>query len=714
MKSVLFAILFVPFACLASSQNLMPVFGVPQATESRDAQGNMSIPWVFMDQGAWHGYHLPDTNETEFYASFPGPLVIAEEYSLWLSQALERLVIIDADTKQAISLGRGRRAQLPGRLVQEYHADGVHLSLTLIFEGPRSALVHTHLENTSEQHKSLQLQWQGQWFEPEWVEQVEQGQGYISWTFENHRSPWNRQFNHPQFVLEFDHSRLGKATESGYTMHKTLDLAPSASQEYVVRQSYFHHAEDRKKHLLPKLSAGDFARALALNTRRWQGYLTDIDMASPDGVMAAKAVQTLISNWRSPAGAIEFDAVTPSVTYKWFNGVWAWDSWKQAVALAEFAPELAKNNIMAMFAHQIQADDALRPQDAGMLIDAIFYNPSVHRGGDGGNWNERNSKPPLAAWAVEKVNNKLRDKKWLADMFPKLEAYHAWWYRNRDHNKNGVAEYGATLDPDNKSRKNIITAAAWESGMDNAPRFDDEPSLKVWEHSNARGERTGYSLNQESVDLNAYLYREKLILARMAKSLKMLSKAAEYRIQAYKLRRFMLDNMYDKQSQYFYDLRYTQSGPKRLTEKGKGIEGMLPLWANMLSVNMARPIVRQAMEHNEFNTHLPLATVAKSSPYFEPQRYWRGPVWLDQFYFAVQGMIDVEQEALARGAVEKLLLGAKGLTQAGVPIRENYDPESGEGLHCTNFSWSASMLYLLYKQGLTSGISAQQRLAKAP
>ena len=25
------------------------------------------------------------------------------------------------------------------------------------------------------------------------------------------------------------------------------------------------------------------------------------------------------------------------------------------------------------------------------------------RGGDGGNWNERNSKPALAAWAVENV-----------------------------------------------------------------------------------------------------------------------------------------------------------------------------------------------------------------------------------------------------------------------------------------------------------------------
>ncbi|MCW1437900.1 alpha-glucosidase, partial [Citrobacter freundii] len=38
------------------------------------------------------------------------------------------------------------------------------------------------------------------------------------------------------------------------------------------------------------------------------------------------------------------------------------------------------------------------------------------------------------------------DKAWLAEMYPKLVAYHDWWLRNRDHNGNGVPEYGATRD----------------------------------------------------------------------------------------------------------------------------------------------------------------------------------------------------------------------------------------------------------------------------
>ena len=76
-----------------------------------------------------------------------------------------------------------------------------------------------------------------------------------------------------------------------------------------------------------------------------------------------------------------------------------------------------------------------------MNIDAIFYNKDTARGGQGGNWNERNSKPPLAAWAVWEIYQATGDKAFLLEMLPKLIAYHQWWY----HNQNGLVEYGATL-----------------------------------------------------------------------------------------------------------------------------------------------------------------------------------------------------------------------------------------------------------------------------
>lgn len=73
-------------------------------------------------------------------------------------------------------------------------------------------------------------------------------------------------------------------------------------------------------------------------------------------------------------------------------------------------------------------------------------------------------------------------------------------------------------DANNKpiiDEEEIILAAAWESGMYNAVRFDkegkgkDDIGIKVFENKNSKGEVVGYSINQESVDLNSYLYAEK-------------------------------------------------------------------------------------------------------------------------------------------------------------------------------------------------------------
>lgn len=50
-------------------------------------------------------------------------------------------------------------------------------------------------------------------------------------------------------------------------------------------------------------------------------------------------------------------------------------------------------------------------------------------------------------------------------------AYYKWWYNKRDHNRNGMCEYGST--------DGTLEAAAWESGMDNAIRFDDAKMLKI-------------------------------------------------------------------------------------------------------------------------------------------------------------------------------------------------------------------------------------------
>ena len=89
-------------------------------------------------------------------------------------------------------------------------------------------------------------------------------------------------------------------------------------------------------------------------------------------------------------------------------------------------------------------------------------------------------------------------------MYPKIVRQHNWWYKFRDYDKDRLCEYGST--------DGTLVAAKWESGMDNAVRFDISKMVK--------SSQTVFSLNQESVDLNSYLYAEKLYLAKMAKVIK--------------------------------------------------------------------------------------------------------------------------------------------------------------------------------------------------
>src|SRR5699024_5756015 len=182
-----------------------------------------------------------------------------------------------------------------------------------------------------------------------------------------------------------------------------------------------------------------------------------------------KTVLTLQNNWRSAAGNLYHAGLFPSYHSKWFQGFWAWDGWKHAVALATFNPELAKEQVLAMY-------DYLDPD--GFIPDDIFRNNQYEEN------NYRDTKPPLSAWAVWEIYTADGDRSFLEEMYPKLIKQHKWWYVNRDHDQNGLCEYGST--------DGTLIAAKWESGMDNAVRFDESKLLKNSEKA--------YSLDQESVD----------------------------------------------------------------------------------------------------------------------------------------------------------------------------------------------------------------------
>ena len=722
----------------------------------------------FFDMGAWHGHLLPDGPQTQ--GGFPGVALLTEEYINFMATNFDRLSVYQNGKKVDFTL---EAYSLPGALVQKLSARDVQIVMTLRFASARTSLLETRITSKT----PLELVWDG-----ELLEKLEAKEG-------KPRSDKTIDSAYPDYQRKIVATRDGLKVTFG-KVRSTWDLLTSGSSEYQLHRSLpaettvdGHRFTSRAQisgsttlyttysHLL---NADDVAREqpqirdilarpayfMAASQARWERYLqkglTNPHATPEQTRVAVKAIETLNGNWRSPGGAVRFNTVTPSVTGRWFSGnqTWPWDTWKQAFAMAHFNPEIAKENIRAVFSWQIKPDDPVRPQDTGFVPDLIAWNLSPERGGDGGNWNERNTKPSLAAWSVMEVYNTTQDKAWLAEMYPKLVAYHDWWLRNRDHNGNGVPEYGATRDKahntatgemlftvkkgdkeeslsglnnyariiDNGQYDSLEipaqVAASWESGRDDAAVFGfidkaqldkyvenggkrSDWTVKFAENRSKKGDLLGYSLLQESVDQASYMYSDNHYLAQMASLLGKEQEASHYRQLADKLATYINTCMFDAKSGFYYDLRIEDKplangcAGKPIVERGKGPEGWSPLFNGAATQEHANAVVKVMLDPKEFNTWVPLGTAALTNPAFGADIYWRGRVWVDQFWFGLKGMERYGYREQAQTLAETFFKHAKGLISDG-PIQENYNPLTGAQQGAPNFSWSAAHLYMLY------------------
>lgn len=692
-----------PYSSTISGRNhpsTLDHHGVPHAALP---EANMDIT-PFADQGAWHGYALPEEDDTELFGAFTGPLYIAQEYSWFLSEALTQLTVTDKKTGTEIPLN-GADAELesyPGLLRQKLSINGLVIQLELRFVTDRTSLVTAVLRNTSDSHQTLNVEWSGSLLEKQFdAPSLTAGKNGVKVEFDRVRKIW-KYLTSGEERFQVNHRKPVNTTVNGdsyiTTLRPTITLSPNDEERLVWTESYtFTEAEASKERSKTKQILKQPDNYIDSVDTRWKQYLDSISqsdsLSDEYEEVGIKALETLIGNWRSPAGAIKSDGMTPSISNKWFaGGFWAWDTWKQAVGTTRFDPRLAKQLIQSMYDYQVRARSNTRPQDAGMIPDLIAFNTPDN---GGGNWNERNSKPPLSAWAVWKIYQHSYDNAFLEVMYPQLVAYHDWWYRTRDHDGNGIAEYGATVHPENDTNDAIVTAAAWESGMDNAPRFDDSSVLKNYHDR----ELVGYSLNQESVDLNSYLYAEKQYLAKIANQLGKEDDKNQYLNEAEDVGKYIRTHMFDKDTGFFYDITTDKTPLIDARGVGRAIEGAIPLWAGVATQDQADAVIKVLTDNSEFNMYLPFPSVAQSAPEFDPESYWRGNVWLDQAKFAIEGIDQYGHEEIATDLTRKLFHHGEGIL-GDAPIHENYNPLTGERLNAPNFSWSAASLLTLYQDFL--------------
>ncbi|WP_199757029.1 MGH1-like glycoside hydrolase domain-containing protein [Pedobacter sp. KBW06] len=608
---------------------------------------------VFSDLGAWHAYTQPASAKD--YGAFIGPLLM-DLKGEWLGNTISKLQVKEAGKVIDLSGAKTVLKYYPGLLSQEMRINDLKVELQLIFVSNRSAVINTRVYNLAGKERKLQLSWTGESLLTN--AQIKKGDKGIDIRFKDNEHRFIQQFNSP-------HKMNIQVSGNGYQADlEEIRIQPNAHFSIGQTQSYYLNAAEEPA---ATGTALNFNKEFRANQRRWDKYLNDYFNAPglqlsnvEQQKLAVKSIVTLQTNWRSKSKDLLHDGVFPSLNYQGFYGFWSWDSWKQAVGLNYFNPALAKENMLAMFDYQ---------DEHGMVADCIYTDKKEN------NW--RDTKPPLAAWAAWKIYEQSKDGSFLNTIYPKLVKYHEWWYKNRDHNQNGLCEFGST--------DGTRIAAAWESGMDNAVRFDKAVLLK--------NNETAWSLNQESVDLNAYLYAEKGYLAKIALVIGNSKAGQEWKSQLAPLKQKINRTFFREDKGFYYD--------KSLEGQWidvDGPEGWLPLWCGLADKQQFNSVLKMIKKTNKFDTSVPLATLAADHPGFDPLKgYWRGPVWLDQFYFGYSALLRYGRKEEANYFLNKLLKNAEGLQGQGA-IRENYHPLTGKGLNAKNFSWSAAHLLIILKE----------------
>ena len=583
----------------------------------------------FTDAGSWMGFTLPQKDH--WVNGFCGPFSLDMNRRQWMAQSA--VTVRYADQANVI-FTPDSTCYFPGELYLSASSEEGKIIQRLNFLDASTALLRIH----SDAGKELSLT-ASQWGKEI---QVQTDQNTVI-------------ARHPSgeiVALTFTPDVSVKGTDNNYQ----AKINGSEHDTYIAISFYTGEKELSAGLQKAQLALSNPQEGLKANKERWEGYLTKIlrkDMKPEYDRIAVKAVVTLISNWRTHRGGLLHEGIVPSHAAYYFVGFWAWDTWRFSAALAKFDPELAKDNIRAMFDYQ---------QPDGMIIDCIYTDPAEN--------NARDSKPPLVSWAVDEIFTHTNDTAFISEMYPQLMAYYKWWYNKRDHNRNGMCEYGST--------DGTLEAAAWESGMDNAIRFDDAKMLKN------NGAEDAWSMDQESVDLNAYLALECKLLKKFASILGVTFDGPDYSSQ-------VADYFFDKEKGFFFDRRLKDGS----FIQEPGCEAYTPLWTEVATADQVKAMLPLLTDTAKFSTYIPFPTVAADNPKYNPRGYWRGPIWLDQTYFAIRGLRNYGYNKMADEYTLQVFDRLQGLKE-GAPIHENYGTHTGELLKAPHFSWSSSHLLMLY------------------
>jgi mannosylglycerate hydrolase MGH1-like protein len=345
------------------------------------------------------------------------------------------------------------------------------------------------------------------------------------------------------------------------------------------------------------------------------------------------------------------------------------------------------------------------------------------------------TQPPVAAEAVVRIGACLSEKErraWYAEMYPKILAWHQWFYRERNPREDGL----------------VRLLLSWESGMDNSPplmemlhqyamsnrvRLMRATKLDKWIERRRRDTKE-VPANQRisTLDLHAiydlirnlrrhhYDSRRLLpshkfqvvdlafncILIRANEHLKTIADFLGEELPA-DIRRAMrvaphaLETLWDDNTGYYYS-RDAVSGK---LIKMPGVATFMPLYAGRLPKERVQALLKHLRNPQEFGAKYPIPTAPLNSSYFKPHCYWQGPMWININWFIIDGLRR-NGESQAAEALKQKTLAVVRKAAAKHGMHEYYSPLDGSVAGAPDFSWTAALIIDLLKEDNTSRKSA--------
>ena len=314
---------------------------------------------------------------------------------------------------------------------------------------------------------------------------------------------------------------------------------------------------------------------------------------------------------------------------------------------------------------------------------------------------------------------------WLAQVYPQLVRWHAYWMKNRNawridggrSTKTGLLSWGSNpvayefpqLVPYNQILQHTRQSAMYESGLDNSPLFD---GVEFNEEKNC--------LELEDVALSSFYAMDCEALANIASYLGQRQDAARYRREHAKIARLINERLWDEEHGLYVNRHWAREGeapaephsshaPAGRYSDRWAPTSFFPLLAGVATPERAARMVREhLLNPREFWGEWVIPAIARSDPAYKDNDYWRGRIWGPFNFLVAEGLRRYRFDAEAAELAQKSLKLFMTNYRADGGVYENYNAETGQGADV----WNAARLY--HWGGLLAFIAMQELIDIEP